>query len=127
VHQHSLDDEVVAYCINQKEKQHIYHEEAKAEWVLLDDSMKVFWESQSRSKIARQPYIRDNIIEAMRVNPSKSFEQISNDIDNWCLASTIFKWFFSHGYSTFVQRALPLLTEAQKKKHVEFSWRIRNN
>jgi hypothetical protein len=87
-----------------------------------------YWESKSRSQILRQPHIRDNIIEAMRANPSKSFDQIAEDIGHWCSASTIHKWIQSHhGYTTYAQRSLPLLTEQQKRKHVNFGKHLRNN
>lgn len=126
VRERMAEQEVFAYNYGRQEQQHIFREEGKAEWALLGDSDRAYWESQARTKIARQPYIRDNIIEAMRANPSKSFQSISEDIGHWCSASTIHKWFYSHGYCMYVQRALPLLTEAQKKKHIDFSKHLLN-
>jgi hypothetical protein len=74
------------------ERIHVFREEAKGEWVLAEPNLRDYWEALSRSKIARQPQIRDNIIEVMRANPAKSFEQIAQDIGNWCSARTIVRW-----------------------------------
>jgi IS30 family transposase len=76
----------------------------------------------------QQPHIQDNIIEAMRANPCKSFEQIAVDIGNWCCASTIYKWIALHsGYAMYAQCALPLLTDVRKQKHVNFTTQLWNN
>ena len=96
--------------------------------MLVEPEVVHFWEAQFRGKIAWQPQIQDDICKAMQANPSKSFEQIANDIGNWCCGSTIHKWLASHsGYATYAQRALPLLTSAQKQKHVEFATQLCNN
>jgi hypothetical protein len=123
------EEVVYAYDSTTRDKRlHEFREVAKAEWVLAEPKVVDFWEAQSRSKIAWQPQIRDNIIEAMRANPSKSFEKLAEDIGNWCCASTIRMWLASHsGYATYAQRALPLLTGTQKLKHVQFATRLRNN
>ena len=66
-----------------------YQEQALKELDRLLQSTKDFWESLSWVMIARQPTIRDSIIESLHANPSKSFEQVAQDINNWCSASTI--------------------------------------
>ena len=122
------EEEVYAYDNGKNNMAHVFREEAKAEWLSLPAADKVYWESRSRSQITRQEHIADNIIEAMRANPSKSFEQIASDIGNWCSASTIQKWIASkQGYTTYAQRTLPLLTKKQKEKHVTFSKKLRRN
>jgi hypothetical protein len=64
----------------------------------------------------------------MCANPSKSFDQIAQDIGDWCSARTIKHWIIQHsGYMTYAQRALPLLTAVQKQKHVEFATRLQSN
>jgi hypothetical protein len=123
------EEKVFAYDKQSRAQQfHLFREEAKAEWLLLDGNNRDYWEALSWSKVARQPQIRDNIIEVMRGNPAKSFEQIANDIGGWCSVRTIFRWISQHsGYATCAQRALPLLTSIQKQKHVAFATRLRNN
>jgi hypothetical protein len=44
---------------------------------------KDYRESLARSKAARQPQIRDKIIESLRAKLSKSYEKITADIDYW--------------------------------------------
>jgi hypothetical protein len=129
IHERTAKEAVYAYeSVTRAKHLHEFREEAKGEWVVAEPNIVHFWEAQSRSKIAQQPQIRDNIIEAMRANPTKSFEQITVDIGNWCSASTIQKWIASHsGYTTYAQRALPLLTSVQKEKHVAFPTRLWNN
>ena len=123
------EEKVYAYDTQTKAAQYtLFREEAKAEWILVEPDIRSYWEAMSRSKVARQPYIRDCIIEVMRANPTKSFDQIACDIGGWCSVRTICRWISQHsGYCTYVQRALPLLTSLQKQKHVAFSTRLRNN
>jgi Transposase len=122
-------EKVFAYDTHTRaERFHLFREEAKGEWVVAEPNLRKYWEALSRSKIARQPQIRDNIIEVMRANPAKSFDQIAQDIGDWCSARTIKRWIVQHsGYTTYAQRALPLLTAVQKQKHVEFATRLWNN
>jgi hypothetical protein len=82
-----------------REKHHVYREEAKAEWVMQSQEEKDYWESQAQSKAARQPQIRDDIIENKRANPSKSSEQLAVDTDSWASAAAIHSWFKKQGAS----------------------------
>jgi hypothetical protein len=79
-----------------KEKHHEWREEAKAEWVLLTDAKKEEWKFHAWNHDKRQPYIRDQIIEAIQNNPTKSFDKIEADIDHWCSATTIQNWLASY-------------------------------
>jgi hypothetical protein len=77
-------EKVFAYDTHTRaERFHLFREEAKGEWVVAEPNLRKYWEALSRSKIARQPQIRDNIIEVMRANPAKSFDQIAQDIGDW--------------------------------------------
>jgi hypothetical protein len=106
----------------------VYREEAKADWCLLNANERAYWEQRSRTQIERQPSIADDIINSMRANPSKSYDAVAKDIGNWCSGTTIQKWLRSHsGYNTYAQRTLPLLTSAQKQKHVIFGKHLHNN
>jgi hypothetical protein len=114
-------EEMFAYEKELKaERQHIFREEAKAEWVIAkwrQPDVVQYWESKSRSQILRQPHIRNNIIEAMRANPTKSFEKIAEDIGHWCSASTIHKWIQSK-CTTDPQRTMPLLTTRRDLENI---------
>ncbi|KAI2489145.1 hypothetical protein MHU86_25447 [Fragilaria crotonensis] len=54
-------------------------EEAKAEWVLLSPAEKEVWNFHARNHDKRQPFIRDQIIKAIRKNPTQSFQKIAAD------------------------------------------------
>jgi hypothetical protein len=124
-----LEETHLAYSSPQvQQRRVVFRAEAKAEWVVsLSVTEKAFWESQSRRHVALQPTIRDSIIESLRANPSKSYKSIANDIGNWCSATAIHTWLASHGCCKYTQRALPLLTKEQMKKHVSFAKHLRNN
>lgn len=101
--------------------------EAKQAWNGLDDGEKEHWRCAERSLAARHPDLVDNIIDTIRSNPTKSYEQIAADIGNACSGSTIQRFLACHeSYSTYVERILPLLTKAQKVKHVAFANHFRN-
>lgn len=128
IRQRKEEEEVYAFDNSKENRKYVFREQAKAEWALLPLPDRQYWESRSRSQIERQPFIADNIIEAMRANPAKSYAQISADIGHWCCAATIQKWISSKlGCATYAQRTLPLLTTAQMEKHVAFAKRLRNN
>jgi pyruvate/2-oxoacid:ferredoxin oxidoreductase alpha subunit len=48
-----------------KEKHHEFREEAKANRILLGEAQRKVWKFHSRNHDERQPYIRDQIIEAI--------------------------------------------------------------
>lgn len=131
IRERSEQDEVFAYDSGSAERINFYREEAKAEWVGIthrEPEVVAYWEMQVRSKLERQPFIRDQIIESLRENPAKSFDKVSEDIGHWCSSTTIQRWISSHsGYATYAERALPLLSTAQKAKHVQFSKHLLNN
>ena len=81
--------------------------------------------------IARQPFIASQIVDALRRDPTLSWDQVACEIDDWCSPATIQRWVKSHigkgGYCTYTERLLPLLTREQKAKHVAFCQRLRNN
>jgi len=127
VKQRHRANEIYAYdSIVLTELAYEYREEAKAEWVLADSDTKEYWEAVTRKQLARQPMIRDYIIESLRQNPSKSYHHVAEDTGNWCSKTTIQKWLDSHGCTQYAQRSLPLLTDAQRKKHVDFCRHILN-
>jgi hypothetical protein len=109
-------------------QQYVFREEAKAEWVMLSLEEKNYWELQAQGKAARQPQIRDDIIENKRANPFKSYEQLCYDIDSWATVTTIQGWFTKQGARMmYAERALPLLTSVERAKHVTFCRRLCNN
>ena len=103
---------------------------AGKEWDALNPEQQAVWELRSRSMIAQQPFIAGQIVDVLRCNPSLSWDAVASEIDDWASPSTIRNWVTSHigegGYCTYSQRLLPLLTGAQKKRHVKFCRHLRN-
>jgi hypothetical protein len=78
--------------------------------------------------LERQPAIKDQIIAAIRKNPKRSWKGIEADINYWCSDSAIYHWVTSRpGYKLYCERVVPLLTDAQKKKHFKFAQHFWNN
>ena len=104
---------------------------ARVRWNDMVEQERVVWELRSRSMIARQPFIADSIIYALREDPTLSWVQVASSIDDWCSPSTIQRWFHSYkgrgGYCTYTERLLPLLSEQQRRKHVIFSNHLLNH
>jgi hypothetical protein len=73
--------ETFAYELR-KAKNHEWTEDAKVEWVLLGNAEKEEWKFHAWNHNERQPYIRDQFIEAIQNRPTKSFGKIAADIDN---------------------------------------------
>ena len=79
-----------------------------------------FWQCRQHGGFNKN-HVGDKV-EAVVKKAVKSFEHIAADIGNWCSSSTIHNWLTHHSdYHTYSQRPLPLLSEEQKRRHVEFS------
>jgi hypothetical protein len=72
---------------------------------------------------------KNDIIAAIQKNPSRAWVGIEKDINNWCCAATIGRWVSSRaGNILYVERVIPLLSDAQNKKvHFEFSKHFQKN
>ena len=104
-----------------EQTKYVAREEAKAVWITMPENEKQRFVMESASKLDIQPSIRDMIIGILRKDPSKSFDSVAADINNWCSASTIARWFKKYEQeSYYVERILPLLTTEQRKKQVQF-------
>ena len=103
-------------------------QEAKPSGLLLNPVITTSGKPSHNKARWHDSHIQDAIIEVMRANPAKSFEQTANDIGVWCSVRTIVCWTTQQsGLSTYAQCALPLLKSLQKQQHVEFSTQIWNN
>ena len=83
---------------------------ASIAWGELHDADLEVWRLHERNHDAVQPYIADRIIEAIRRNPTKSYEKITEETGRWYSCSTIQSWLAGHvTYGTYVERILPNL------------------
>jgi hypothetical protein len=86
---------------------------------------KEVWESKRRSHLLQQPRIKDEIVSLLKKNPKSSWRHIEETINHWCCDSTIRRWLTSkEGYNLYAERVIPLLSDSQKKKHLDFLRRI---
>jgi hypothetical protein len=103
-------------------------QKAMAGYDTIGDDKKVEWELEKRKHLLQQNSIKNDIIAAIRKNPRRAWVGIEKDIHNWCCAATIRRWVSSRaGYKLYAERVIPLLSDAQKKSHFEFSKHFRNN
>ena len=70
----------------------------------------------------------------LRKNPTLSFAAVASQLNDWtagatpwCSAETIRRLFEANGYSSYLERALPLMTKQQRKEAVEFGKLLRSN
>ena len=115
--------------MNKRQAQDIKNE-AYVRWETLNLEERSVWEMKSRNAIARQPKIGYEIVELLRGNPTMSWDQVSYELDDWCSESTIRRWFASKKCGRddlrYAERILPLLSNAQMVKHVEFAKRLQS-
>ena len=102
-------------------------EEFKEVWNTLTEGEKDEWAQICKSMIAKQPNIAGQLVDALLNDPTLSWNQLAEIIDDWCSASTIQRFITSHpSYNTYSERLLPKLSNAQRKKHVAFAKRVRS-
>ena len=114
--------------LQSKEDAKKYDDNAFNRWKKLPRGTKDRWYAEARHHDSRWPEIRDCIILLLQNNASISYAQLSQQIGGWCSAKTIHKWLVSQvNFSYYNERIIPLLTTAQRAKHVAFSRHLRNH
>ena len=97
------------------------------EYDALDEDSKRLWELKRREHLARQPYIQSDIVAALSKNPQRSFRGLEQDVDFWCSYKTIERWLKSFdSFQFYKERMVPLLSAAQKQKHLAFAQLVQN-
>ena len=101
---------------------------AKEMYANLGLNQKGQWDGAVRSHLEKWRRIPAIIKSVVRKNPSITYHGIANEIDYWCSASTIQRWITSReGYKLYSERVIPLLSVAQKEKHLAFAKHLLNN
>jgi hypothetical protein len=73
----------------------------------------------------RQPFIKDELIEAINQYSCVTFRQLSGHINHWCQYSCIATWLKSHdSFSLYAKNIKPGLTAENQIKQVQFSRRV---
>jgi hypothetical protein len=74
---------------------------------------------------ARQPFIQDELVEAIKSYNCVTYRQLAGHINHWCEHSCIMNWLHSHeSYSLYAKNIKPGLTPENQPKQVAFSRRV---
>ena len=85
------------------------------------------WERQAREHDARQPYIKDDLVEALKANVCRSYRALAKVIGDWCSPNTIERWLADHpSYHLYKKNIKPGLTPENREKQVSFSKHVHN-
>ena len=103
--------------------------DAMTEYSTIPPEDHLLWDAKAREYILAQPGILDQILKIMRKNPTSSWKHVSDSLSpkNWCSGETIRRLFDACGCSSYMERALPLMNAAQRKKSVVFGKHYRSN
>jgi hypothetical protein len=103
--------------------------DAKRSFESSDKNINEVWESKRRSHLLRQPRIMNEIISILKKNPKSSYwRHMEKSINRQCGDSTIRKWVTSKkGFKVYAELIIPLLSDAQQKKHLDFGKHFRSN
>jgi hypothetical protein len=73
----------------------------------------------------RQPFIEEELVEAIKSYNCVTYRQLAGHINNWCQHSCIMNWLNSHEtYSLYAKNIKPGLTPDNQLKQVAFSRRV---
>ena len=86
------------------------------------------WEQERRKQLREWGGIKDTLMRELQNNNSITYEKLASKIDYWCGEGTIRKWVQSRdGYKVYMERVIPLLSKAQRQKHLDCAKMIRSN
>jgi hypothetical protein len=85
------------------------------------------YERMEREHDARQPFVQQDLIEALQANVCRSYRQLSRHINGWCAASTVEIWLKNHNsYHIYAKNIKPGLSVENRAKQVAFSQHVHN-
>ena len=85
------------------------------------------YERLAREHDERQPYVQDDLLDALHRNNCTSYRALSMHVNGWCAPSTIEHWFKAHPtYLVYAKNIKPGLTEQNRAKQVVFSKHVHN-
>jgi hypothetical protein len=94
--------------------------------VVLREDMEEY-ERMARQHNNRQPFIENELIEAITMYNCVSYRQLAVHINNWCQHTCIADWLHAHPtYSLYAKNIKPGLTPENQIKQVAFSRRVMN-
>ena len=85
------------------------------------------YQRMAREHDGRQPFIQEELLDALKHNVCTSYRQLAKHINGWCTSATIETWLKSHPtYHLYAKNIKPGLTEDNRAKQVAFSRRVHN-
>jgi hypothetical protein len=85
------------------------------------------YQRMAREHDARQPFIQEELLDALKHNVCTSYRQLAKHINGWCASATIETWLKSHPtYHLYAKNIKPGLTEDNRAKQVAFSRRVQD-
>jgi hypothetical protein len=85
------------------------------------------YERMEREHDARQPYVEQDLVDAIQANVCRSYRQLSRHINGWCAASTVEIWLKNHNsYHLYAKNIKPGLSVENRAKQVAFSQHVHN-
>ncbi len=85
------------------------------------------YERMEREHDAHQPFVEQDLIEALQANVCKSYRQLSKHINGWCAASTVEIWLKHHtSYHIYAKNIKPGLLAENREKQVNFAKHVHN-
>ncbi len=85
------------------------------------------YERMEREHDARQPFVEQDLIEALQANVCRSYMQLSKHINSWCAPSTVEIWLKNHtSYHIYAKNIKPGLSLENRAKQVAFAERVHN-
>ena len=95
--------------------------------ILISHFDQAKYQRMAREHDARQPFIQEELVEALRNNVCTSYRQLAKHVNGWCAMRTIETWLRSHPtYHMYAKNIKPGLTEENRAKQVAFSKRVHN-
>ena len=85
------------------------------------------YQRMAREHDARQVFIQEELLDALKHNVCTSYRQLAKHINGWCASATIETWLKTHPtYHLYAKNIKPGLTEDNRAKQVAFSRRVHN-
>jgi hypothetical protein len=85
------------------------------------------YERMDHEHDARQPFVGQDLIEALQGNGCRSYRQPPKHINGWCASSTVEIWLKSHtSYHIYTKNIKPGLSVENRAKQVAFSKHVHN-
>ena len=121
------EDDMITRPLWHKYKHRVAYWGIKFDQLVAESGDVSMYTRMAREHDERQPYIQDDLLDALHRNNCTSYRALSMHINGWCAPSTIEQWFKAHPtYQVYSKNIKPGLTEQNREKQVTFSKHVHN-